>query len=418
VGPKGEFSLTGLVPGEYGFSLDQTGSRNRYFMNKEKITLKPGERRDGLRLEFEAPKKYTVSGTVINEAGQPIPECDVNCYSVGATPVKTDKDGRFSLELDTFGGDAQLNFNAKGYTARNQECPLDKGDQVITLQSLQHLYGRVVDPSGTPVTAYHIALYTAASGGKDEKDASGAFDFPEVFAPPATLIVTAEGYGPLNKRFEGTEYDSPVELVLHPAATVEGTVVDAEGTPLAGYTVWCCEEPLTTDEAGRFSGGKCGADTESSLVVAKTRESSSLWRGKVIAPATVICRINETGTAVVNVFLDGVPVTDGSTLQNDYTAKAEWRTENGVTVQGPMGADPQNQVIYAGYLPPGPVQFRVHMSALEAYGPAVCEKVVEAQVVANEETTVQVNFETPGAVVPAETPTVDNAPAAPGVTEE
>jgi RNA polymerase sigma factor (sigma-70 family) len=418
VGPKGEFSLTGLVPGEYGFSLSQTGGKNRYFMYKEKITLKPGEQREGVRLEFEAPQKYIVSGAVVNEAGQPISECDVHCDSLGATPVQTDRNGRFNLELETFGGNTQLNFSAKGYTAKYQDCPVDKGDQVITLLSLQHLYGRVVDPSGTPVTAYHIALYTAASGGKDEKDASGAFDFPEVPAPPATLIVTAEGYGPLNKRFEGTEYDSPVELVLHPAATVEGTVVDAEGTPLAGYTVWCCEEPLTTDEAGRFSGGKCGAGTEADLVVSKTRESSNLWRGKVTAPATVTCRISGTGTAVVNVILDGVPVTEESTLQNEYTAKAEWRTENGVTVQGPMGADPQNQVIYAGYLPPGPVQFRVHMNALEEYGLAVCEKVVEAQVVANKETMVRVNFETPGAVVPAETPTVDNAPATPGVTEE
>jgi hypothetical protein len=249
-------------------------------------------------------------------------------------------------------------------------------------------------------------------------DASGAFDFPEVFAPPAILIVTAEGFGLFNKRIEGTEYGSPVEIVLYPAATVEGTVIDANGTPLAGYTVWYCEEPLTTDEAGRFSSGRCGAGTESDLVVSKTRESSNLWRGRVTAPATVTCRISGTGTAVVNVVLDGVPVTEESTLQNGYTAKAEWRTENGVLVQAPIVADQQVQALHGFYLPPGIVQFRVRLNALEEYGPAVCEKVVEARVVANEEVTVQVNFETPGAAVPAATPLEDAAPTSPGATEE
>jgi len=418
VGPNGEFSLTGLVPGEYWFSLGQTGGKNRNFTNKEKITLKPGEQRTGLRLEFEAPKKYTVSGTVINEAGQPIPECDVNCYSVGPTPVKTDRNGRFSLALETFGTEAQLSFNAEGYTADSHDCPLDKGEQVFTLRSLRRLYGRVVDTSGAPVTAYNISLWTSTASGKDVVDASGAFDLPGTFAPPATLIVIAEGYGRFSKRLDGPEYDCPVEVVLQPAATVEGTVVDANGAPLAGYTVRCCEETLTTDETGRFSGGKCGAGTESDLLVSKTLNSPHIWRGTVTAPATVVCRISETGTAVVNVVLDGVPVTDASTLQNDYTVKAEWRTDNGVTVQAPVGAGSQAQAFHAGYLPPGSVQFRVRMKALEAYGPAVCEKVVEAQVLANEETVVQVNFETPGAAVAAETPTVDSAPSTPGATDE
>ena len=416
VGPNGEFSFTGLMPGEYGFSLYQTGSANRSFMNKDKIVLKSGEQREGLRLEFEAPKKYTVSGTVINEAGQPIPECDVNCYSVGAAGAKTDLNGRFSLALETFGSSAQLSFSAKGYTADSQDCPLDKGDQVITLRSVRHLYGRVVDTSGAPVTAYHITVWTDPSGGKDVQDASGAFDFPEIFAPPATLVVTAEGYGRLSKRLDGPEYECPVEVVLSPAAMVEGTVVDAEGAPLAGYTVWCCEEVLTTDEAGHFSGGKCGAGTASDLVVTKTRNSPSLWRGTVVAPATVTCRINETSTAVVHVSLDGVPVTEESTLQNEYTAKAEWRTENGVTVQGPIVADPQVQAFHAGYLPSGPVWFRVRANALADFGPAVCEKVVEAQIVPDQETELQVNFETPGA--PADVPAADTVPAAPGATEE
>jgi hypothetical protein len=286
---------------------------------------------------------------------------------------------------------------------------------VVTLKALQRFYGRVVDTTGAPVTAYSV---TVGQVTKEFVDVSGSFDIAEVIPPPAGVMVSAKGYGTTKVHYDGQTYACPVQIVLPPPAVIEGTVVDAEGAPLAGYTVWCCEETLTTDEAGRFSCGKCGDGTESVLLVSKTRNSPRIWFGTVVAPATVICRISGTGTAVVNVILDGVPVTDASTLQNDYTVKAEWRMDNGVTVQAPAGAGSQAQAFHSDYLPPGSVQFRVRMKALEAYGPAVCEKMVEAQVMANEETTVQVNFETPGAAVPAETPSVDSAPTTPGATEE
>jgi RNA polymerase sigma factor (sigma-70 family) len=420
LGANGEFSLTGLVPGEYTLSLSQSGANgnDRYFRCAEMLTLKPGEQRRDVRLAFEAGSKCTMAGVVVNEAGQPIPECVVN-YANWRKTARTGRDGRFNLELESFAKEEQMSFYAEGYDRFSDSWELNRSDLVITLKPLQRLYGRVVDATGAPVAAYTLTVNSVAAGGaamKDVVDASGAFDLPDVCPPPAVVTVSATGYGTMKKRFEGPDYGCPVEIVLTPPAVVEGTVIDADGNPLAGYTVLCEGDQLTTDAAGHFSSASLGAGTECAVIVCRTRVTPRLWWGLVTAPATLVCKIGPWGSAVLNVGLDGVPITDAAVLQTECTAKAEWQTENGAALQLPFYANPEIQALRCDGLPLGTAQVRVHLKSLEEFGPAVCEKVVEVQVVANQQAAVQVNFETPG--IAAASPIGDTAPVAPGVTEE
>ena len=424
VGNNGEFSLSGLVPGEYRFSLSQGGG-NFSFVNSDILVLKPGEQRNNVQLRFEEPQARVVAGVVMNEEGQPIPQCQV-LHGTRGEVVLAGADGHFEFSEKSPDRSTWITFYAKGYTQVAGQWENNKTDHRITLKKLRHLYGRVVDANGTPIGTYKMDLRQVMSlqtapepitATLTVSDAAGVFDFPSVFAPPTEITVTTEGYGTYSKYYDAeTDYSSPLEIVLHPAVLVEGTVVDTSNAPLSGYLVQCGRETVTTDASGRFSSASCGSDTECGITVRRTGSGDMLWVGRVTAPANVVCRIGQTGNLLVNVAVDGVPFTDLDALGTEFTAVAEWQTENGVQASITYDVNRRKGMLGTWPLPAGPVQVRVHAVALEQFGPAVCEKVVEAQVVAEQETTVQVNFETPG--VTAAAPVADDAPPKPGVTEE
>jgi RNA polymerase sigma factor (sigma-70 family) len=427
IGADGAFALTGLVPGTYSLSAYRQQDRSA-LSAKETVTLRPDERRANVRLVFAAPESHTLAGTVFNEAGQAVPQCVVVFGSEGNASL-TGPDGRFSLSVKTAERSLALTLQAKGYSPLSTAGEIDRTDLAFTLKKMRPLAGRVVNAAGAPVTPCKIVVSQNGGGGypslgpntlsQTVSNPAGTFNFPEAFAPPATITVTADGYSACAQQCEGDEYDQPMVLVLYPAATIEGTVMDADGAPLAGYQVLNGGEGMaTTDADGRFAFDKCGAGREYTVTVRKSWGDRGVWSGTVTAPASLQCRIGQTGRVALNVTLDGVPFADPALLAQQCNASAEVPDQNGGTVVAQFVSSARSTSLYGEALPVGPVQVRVRMNALEGFGAAVCEKVVEAQVLAEEETAVQVNFETPGAVVPAETPTVDNAPAAPGVTEE
>ncbi len=421
VAADGTFTLTGLVPGTYDFHMRRQRDYSA-LQAKEKITLKPDGKLADVRLEFAEIEEHVLAGTVLDETGSPIAQCRVSSNS-GNTATATGADGRFRFTVKTAETSPDTYFNADGYADYRESLTVEKTDNVITLKKLRRLFGTVTDENGAPVTAFTVEVSgrvgSVVSTNKKVSDAAGAFDFSDMPAPPADIAVTADGYGRYTEAVRGDEYENPARIILRSATVVEGTVVDESRKPLAGCRVECNGAEFITGEDGHFSTDKAAAGASCAIVVLKPISLGSYmfaWKGSVTAPANVECVVGPAGGITLNVMLDGTPLTDSALSSRHCSAFAEWQTENGLTVHYELEHDPKEDYLRARILPAGPVQVHVHMGLLEQYGPAVCEKVVEVQVVPDERTEVEVSFETPG-TTPALPPPTDNAPAAPGATE-
>jgi RNA polymerase sigma factor (sigma-70 family) len=421
VAADGTFTLTGLVPGAYDFYM--RGERDFHALHaKDKITLTPDEKLADVRLEFAEIEEHVLAGTVLDETGSPIAQCRVSS-NAGNTATATGADGRFRFTVKTSETNPATYFTADGYADYRESLAVEKTDNVITLKKLRRLFGNVTDEDGAPVTAFTMEVSGRAGGyaniRKIVSDAAGAFDFADMPAPPADMVVTADGYGRHTEEVMGDEYENPVRIVLHPAVLLEGTVVDESRKPLAGCRVECNGAEFITDGNGHFSTDKAAVGAQCDIVVLKPTSLGGYmfaWKGSVTAPANVECVLGPAGSIKLNVMLDGTPLADPALSSGHCSAHTDRQTENGLTVHYELEHDPKEDYLYATTLPAGPVQLHVHMGSLEQYGPAVCEKVVDVQVIPNDSTEVEVNFETPAA--PAATQAAVTDPATPGVTEE
>jgi protocatechuate 3,4-dioxygenase beta subunit len=423
VAADGAFTLTGLVPGTYDFYMR---GQDAYWplQAKDKITLTPNEKRADVRLEFAELEDQVLAGTVVDETGSPIAQCRVTANG-GKPSTVTEADGRFTFTVKTSETNPQTNFNADGYADYWASLSVDKTDNVITLKKLRRLFGNVTDENGVPVTAFTMEVSgrvgSAASTKKKVSDAAGAFDFSDMPAPPADMVVTADGYGRYTETVRGDEYENPARIILRSATVVEGTVVDENRKPLAGCRVECNGAEFITGADGHFSTDKAAVGGRCAIVVLKPIGLGGYrfaWKGFVTAPANVECVLGPAGGIKLNVMLDGTPLTDSALSSLHCSAYTDRQTEDGLAVHYELEHDPKQDYLYALTLPAGPVQVHVHvlMGSLEQYGPAVCEKVVEVQVIPDDSTEVEVNFETPAAPAASQAAVTD--PATPGVTEE
>ncbi len=112
---------------------------------------------------------------------------------------------------------------------------------------------------GTPASAHQIAEAVSRREGEwaPEKStrsaADGTFSFPEIRGGAFTLLALSPGLAPGVKREARAGY--PAELVLTPARSASGKVVDERGRPIAGALVTAVPTLLT-----RFSEVTSGPD--------------------------------------------------------------------------------------------------------------------------------------------------------------
>jgi protocatechuate 3,4-dioxygenase beta subunit len=175
----------------------------------------------------------------------------------------TDKDGYFSV-MDLGAGVYTVSASADGYSPdtpwRNgRRVDLSKGGETsvgdIPLLPAATVVGRVVDAeTGQGIKGAAIELETtsqfmrfAQHSGRSGED--GSFILPGVAAGQYTLKTQAEGYAPVFRPNFITESGQRVDagtIRLGRGFAVSGTVVDAEGKPVAGATVMLSERGAAT----------------------------------------------------------------------------------------------------------------------------------------------------------------------------
>ena len=223
-----------------------------------------------------------ISGRVVDAAGEPLPGMFVSALGNpgGSGFASTDIDGRYTL-TDLPQGDYRISFSGAGFATEYFDNTSDRNEATLVtvtadagaggvdaaLEKEAVISGRVVDASGLPLSGVFVSLtgsagYFGASTGADGRyyvsslpAASYKVHFSkagyaaEYFdsAPDldsATAVVVAAG----DSR---TDVDASLDVPGH----ISGQVLDHNGEPLAGASVWA-SGPATgtsiTDSDGRY----------------------------------------------------------------------------------------------------------------------------------------------------------------------
>jgi hypothetical protein len=181
----------------------------------------------------------------------------------------------FSRKLDL--RSARVSVPGRGTHVLMLPYPRGKEDVTLTLSRAVGLETRVNDASGAPVAGAQVELWARSGVPVDdsrffyltperlklEEKASpttpdGSFQAPGrlLLGSAYRLVVRAEGFAPLvSGWFTASEQTTVLPAItLEKLRTLEGQVVDRQGYPVAGVSVFQpgCDRTVTTDESGRF----------------------------------------------------------------------------------------------------------------------------------------------------------------------
>ncbi|MBN1359263.1 MAG: carboxypeptidase regulatory-like domain-containing protein [Sedimentisphaerales bacterium] len=242
----------------------------------------------------EQVSPITISGRVVDGAGQPLAGAVVTCYvntyseairdyaGIKLGETITQADGAYSFEAAGESPSYRFGFvvaQKAGYALTYATWPMQSDQQTdITLGAPKTLAGVVVDEDGTPVPQATVAISVLMAGvGPDNlglartvgpqvlvvtSDAEGRFAFRNLPAgATAEFVVKKAGRASIDTfdrqagRSAGYKYavgQADIELVQHAAARIEGVVVDRDtGQPVAGIPLRVMEggaTPLATHD--------------------------------------------------------------------------------------------------------------------------------------------------------------------------
>ena len=229
---------------------------------------------DATAPDIALKRGVTVTGRVVDAQGQPVPEADVvhtaQQFSFHS-PTKTDADGAFTIT----GVDPDSTFTVqarKGDLMTGAPLTVDGGvgepiELVVRENAGVRLAVRVVDGEGNPVAGAQVMGYWRAENWGTyptlgETDADGRL-VSELQWPQGTYKVTVTAPGCDQAESEewaavsGETHDFGELTLVRAEGVVAGTVVDADGQPVAGATVinrgdGPSEVRIQADEQGRF----------------------------------------------------------------------------------------------------------------------------------------------------------------------
>ena len=269
-----------------------------------------------------APPRVRYSGRVVDEAGKPVAGAELQMYYpknnmvASAGTLVTDSDGRFSrlIPADAERVDLRLSHpECLSYQFDRTKAPppvqtLRDGSAVIVMKRGLAVRGVVNDPSGKPVSnALVMAAKSYATTAGPENEPIEDFTSPRtakdgtfrVGGLPAGWLeftVVADGYPPVVDRVEVKPDAPPVELKLAQGKSYAARVVDPDGKPLEGVTVYACDWRIggearripsrrdKTDAEGRFTLRGMPAEGQLEVSVGKADYLSTTYNWSAAGP--------------------------------------------------------------------------------------------------------------------------------------
>lgn len=208
----------------------------------------------------------TLNGTVTNDSGSPVAGATVSATDSGNNYYSTTTDGSGDYELEVPAGTYTVEADNASYAPTSVDgvgaIVGENTTTALTLNDAAIISVTVTDPSGNPVSGATVETYDSnyENFQRTTKDQSGTYEL-EVANGTYVVEVTASGYASTRKTgvaaTEGQTTTLGVALVR--AATIDGTVTDAQGNPLGsaevvvhddGYQTY---QVTSTDPQGRYS---------------------------------------------------------------------------------------------------------------------------------------------------------------------
>jgi hypothetical protein len=282
VDARGQFELNGLNPGVYDVVAKAPGLApsvvgeivvDRRTESRVDLVLRPGARVVG-RLVDGDERSVTGKAALGEIDGRPTPRVLAEPLAAAAGA-----DGRFAIDAVPVGEHA-LGIDAPGFARERVDVAVRASDRVVDVGDVRMevgiaIRGRVRSKAGQPIAEAVVRASTMRmgnDGSEARSEADGSFVLAGLDAG-GVYRVTAEapGFGQEDKTAEAG--GEPIELVLNPAGTVTGRVVDDRSRPVESFRVTArtTEEPRrfmamprmeeTTSEDGRFTLSNVAAGT-------------------------------------------------------------------------------------------------------------------------------------------------------------
>ena len=181
-----------------------------------------------------------IRGVVRNEAGEPIPEAKVRG---GFEPVFTDTDGKYSLVGRAGNGEQYLYAEAEGYAQERVITKISAGEEGqadFVLRKEFVIRGRVLDEAGAPVEGATVNSF-GPYGNSVLSALDGSFELHHLERRTARhqLFANKKGYAEAVAEVETKNRLQAIQdLVLVVGVRVEGTVLDPNGEPIEGASLY------------------------------------------------------------------------------------------------------------------------------------------------------------------------------------
>jgi hypothetical protein len=254
----GMFRFEPLEPGEYRISIPADEQYLASFaLSRAGVEM--------LELLRQRIRDVLVSGIVSDRRGQPIPAVEVTAFGVADT-VLTDSGGAFVL-MTRFGAGGQapvLAFEHEDYRPlRHQVAAQSIADDDSAQVSVQldwlgrtvSLSGRVFDSQSAPANSRIVQLNSTQHAAYQDvrTDPQGSYRFENVEVGQGYRVTVNATAAELGFRSESFAIDSHMvlpDIFLDPAesGTLAGHMVDPEGRPLPGFTLWLRPGSLSAAE--------------------------------------------------------------------------------------------------------------------------------------------------------------------------
>ena len=278
-GGDGKFSIDQLAPGAYNLQFYDNGYRNNQ-TPAATITLATGEKKDGVRLVYEMPDGFVISGQVVNEKGQPIGFASIQANGSGWANGQSDAAGKFTLTVKG-DGDYGLTITHGSYSKiTEQGIPAGTEGLNIIMKGRGSISGRVLHAvTREPIQGF--SLHRRRSGEsfspymnsqfKMYHDVEGRFELSNAEAGDNNIIARADGFAETTQLVAGVTPGGSVdniELLLAPGVSLTGTVMNTNREPISGAMLFHGKIPnYNQEQAARARSKSDGTYTLDSLPV-------------------------------------------------------------------------------------------------------------------------------------------------------
>jgi hypothetical protein len=214
-------------------------------------------------LEVRLVRGASISGTVVDDDGEPIFDAIVFAYSIDPTDPERTLDGREETHTDAAGrftvsglrpGPTQL-FVRYGEQRSDGpsvvRAPASDVELLLTAEAVLRLHLRLPEGAAPPrnvrvTITRHSGPYAGTQAQESVTRGDGAYIVTHVPPGSATVAIEAPGFAPATRRLvvQPGIVNEPPPFVLSAGVSLRGRVVDGDGEPVANARIlpWGNEE--------------------------------------------------------------------------------------------------------------------------------------------------------------------------------